>query len=122
MTVAVGDVVVTQSGLKWVVLELIGNAHGGTDARLIRPCDGVRFTGLLKDVSGLIVTDSPSFQPGDPVTVNGLKGGYLGTENGVARVLLAERRVTTKSGAFIGLDASVARMSIGLLVIENRKL
>ncbi|RUW44356.1 hypothetical protein EOA32_36850 [Mesorhizobium sp. M1A.F.Ca.ET.072.01.1.1] len=117
-----GDIVISGSGLKWVVVELIGNAHGGQDARLIRPSDDGRFTGILKDLSGLIVAESPSFQPGDSVTVNGLKGGYLGTENGIARVLLAERRMTTKSGAFIGLDAAVARISIGLLVLENRKL
>ncbi|RWP30581.1 hypothetical protein [Mesorhizobium sp.] len=115
-----GDIVVSGSGLKWVVLQLTSNAYGGQDARLIRPSADGRYTGLLKDASGLIVVESPSFQPGDPVTVNGLKGGYLGTENGVARVLLAERRTPTKSGLFIGLDASVARMNIGLLVIENR--
>jgi hypothetical protein len=117
-----GDIVVTESGLRWVVLELIGNAHGGQDARLIRPSDDGRSPALLKDVSGLIVVESPSFQPGDVVSVNGLKGGYLGTENGVARVLLAERSSPTKSGATIRLDASVARMNIGWLVLENRKL
>ncbi|TRC93900.1 hypothetical protein FJV77_20710 [Mesorhizobium sp. WSM4306] len=117
-----GDIVVSGSGLKWVVLALTGNAHGGQDARLIRPSDDGRYTGLLKDISGLIVTESPSFQPGDPVTVNGLKGGYLGTEDGVARVLLAERQMQTKTGVNIGIDASVARMNIGLLVLENRKI
>lgn len=122
MTVAIGDIVVTESGLKWVVLELVGNPSGTQDARLIRPNSDGRFAGLLKGTSGLIVTESPSFQPGDPVTVNGLKGGYLGAEDGVARVLLAARRTQTKSGAFIGLDASVARISIGLLVLENRKV
>ncbi|RUX73895.1 hypothetical protein EN925_15065 [Mesorhizobium sp. M7A.F.Ca.US.006.04.2.1] len=117
-----GDIVTVESGLKWVVLELIGNAGGTQDARLIRPSGDGRNTGLLKGASGLTVTASPSFQPGDPVTVNGLKGSYLGTEDGVAHVLLAPRQMQTKSGAFIGLDASVARMNIALLVIENRKL
>ncbi|ANN59766.1 hypothetical protein A9174_25645 [Mesorhizobium loti NZP2037] len=122
MTAQPGDIVVAESGIKWVLLELIGNAYGGQDARLIRPSSDGRSTALLKGVSGLLVIESPSFQPGDAVTVNGLKGGYLGTEDGVARVLLAERRMPTKSGAFIGLDASVARMNIGWLVLENRKV
>ncbi|MHC2797421.1 hypothetical protein ACVINZ_006433 [Mesorhizobium jarvisii] len=122
MTAQPGDIVVAESGIKWVLLELIGNAFGGQDARLIRPSSDGRPTALLKGVSGLLVIESPSFQPGDPVTVNGLKGGYLGTEDGVARVLLAERRMPTKSGAFVGLDASVARMNIGWLVLENRKV
>lgn len=119
MTVAVGDIVVTESGVRWVVAELIGNAHGGQDARLIRPSDG-RSTGLLKDVSGLTVVESPSFQPGDRVTVNGLKGTYQDSQNGFARVLLDARSATTKSGLTINIDDAVASMSIALLTMENR--
>ncbi|MDX8537850.1 hypothetical protein RFM23_09470 [Mesorhizobium abyssinicae] len=117
-----GDIVQTESGLKWVVLELIGNAHGGQDARLIRKSDDSRSTGLLKDAAGLTIVESPSFQEGDRVTVNGLAGSYLDTQNGFARVLLDARTMTTQSGLSIALDAAIASMSIGLLVLENRAI
>ncbi|TGQ08706.1 MULTISPECIES: hypothetical protein [unclassified Mesorhizobium] len=117
-----GDIVVTESGLKWVVLELIGNAHGGQDARLIRKSDDSRSTGLLKDAAGLTVVESEPFQEGDRVTVNGLAGSYLETQNGFARVLLDARTMTTETGLSIGLDAAIASMSIALLVLENRAL
>ncbi|TIX17241.1 MAG: hypothetical protein E5V41_11475 [Mesorhizobium sp.] len=117
-----GDIVQTESGLKWVVLELIGNAHGGQDARLIRKSDDSRSTGLLKDAAGLAIVESPSFQEGDRVTVNGLAGSYLDTQNGFARVLLDARTMTTQSGLSIALEAAIASMSIGLLVLENRAI
>jgi hypothetical protein len=119
-----GDIVVAESGLKWVVLELIGNAYGGQDARLIRPSSDGRYTALLKGTSGLIVIESPSFQPGDAVTIDGLKGTYMSREadGDVARVMLAPRRRQSPSGGFIQIEAGVARASLGLLVLENRKV
>ncbi len=122
MAAQAGDIVAITSGVKYVVMELLGNPIGGLNARLIRPERNGRYTGLSKGTSGLTVIQSPSFVSGERVTVDGSNGCYLGTENGIARVLLARRRKQTKAGDFIGIDASVARVPIGLLVLENRPI
>jgi hypothetical protein len=118
----VGDVVVSDSGLKWVLLELIGNAHGGQDARLIRRSGDGRYTGLLKGASGLIVTESPSFESGEPVTADGFKGSFMSLDGDVARVMLAPRRRQLAGGGFVEIAAGVARISLALLVLENRSI
>ncbi|MGX8011672.1 hypothetical protein ACVDG8_023205 [Mesorhizobium sp. ORM8.1] len=116
MTAQPGDIVLTESGLRWVVLELTP----GENAWLIRPSDDGRSTGLLKG-SGLTVVESPSFQNGDRCTVNGFPGAYQGTEDGVVSVLLDARSMPTKKpGVNIGLDPSVARINVGWFVLENR--
>ncbi|TPK69900.1 hypothetical protein [Mesorhizobium sp. B2-4-17] len=108
----IGDIVLLRN-VRWVITAL-PNAN----AYLSRPEDGGSM-GFLTGQSGLTVVESPSFQEGDAVTVNGLKGSYLGAEDGVARVLLEARSVQRPSGSF-AIAESVARMNLGWLVLENK--
>lgn len=117
-----GDIVMVESGVKYVVVDLVGGPNGARVARLLRRKSNGDTVSFTKDEAGLSVVASNPFQMGDSVTVNGLRGDYLGTENGIARVLLAERSHPLKGGGHITLDAAVARISHALLVLENRSL
>lgn len=87
-----GDIVLGQSGLRYVVADFFGAPGGGQMARLIRRTKTGTLASFARHEDGLTTFERPSFEPGDPVFVNELRGGYLGTENGRSRVLLAERR------------------------------
>jgi hypothetical protein len=118
-----GDIVLVGSGLKYSVLEWIDNhPHGGRNARLIRKNHDGSTSAFVKGASYLHVVETPTFEIGEPVTVGGRSGGYLGTEDGVCRVLIAERRKELRGGGFIVIDAHVERIPKAILVIENRRV
>lgn len=123
MTVAVGDVVMLATGLKYCVLSFVGNAHGGQDARLVRKNSDGSFTAFTKSADYLVPSDTPAFADAEKVTVNGLPGEFMNYEaDGVARVMLAPRRRELPHGGFVEIEAAVCRVSRALLVLENRKL
>ncbi|MBZ9774388.1 hypothetical protein [Mesorhizobium sp. CO1-1-8] len=124
MAVQVGDVVVAGSGLRWCILGFVGNPSGGQDAKLIRKNSDGSYSGLQKDSEMLIAVETPVFQPGDEVTIDGFKGTYMSREDegDIARVMLAPRQRQLSSGGFVQIEAGVARASYALFVVQNRKL
>lgn len=124
MTVQVGDIVVAGSGLRWCILGFVGNPSGGQDAKLIRKNSDGTYTGVQKDAEMLIAVESPVFEIGEPVTINGLKGVFqsIEREDHVARIMLAPRSKQLASGGFVEIQAGVSRASFALLVLENRKV
>ncbi|MER8780343.1 hypothetical protein NKH93_06725 [Mesorhizobium sp. M0954] len=120
MTVAVGDIIVSGSGLRWCVLGFVGNASGTQDAKLIRKNSEGAFTGLQKDAEMLIPVETPVFESGDAVTIDGFKGTYMSRDGDVARIMLEPRRRQLSSGGFVQIEAGVARASFALLVVQNR--
>lgn len=118
-----GDIVMLGSGMRYTVLEWVTNhPQGGCYARLIRQNRDGSVSSFEKDREWLNVVESPAFELGEKVTVNGMKGGYLSTENGISRVLVAEQRKELRGGDFIVIDAHVERLPKARLVIENRRL
>jgi hypothetical protein len=125
MTAQVGDIVTLETGLRYVVLEFVGNPSGGRDAKLLRKNSNGTFTGFQKNVDFLIPVETPSFQPGEAVTVDGFPGQFMSleAESHVARIMLAPRRRQLGNGtAFVHIEASVARANLGWFVLENRKV
>ncbi len=118
-----GDIVLVGSGLKYSVLEwMSSHPNGGRNARLIRKNRDGSTSAFVKDSQYLHVVETPAFEVGEEVKLGGRKGGYLGTENGVSRVLIAERRKELRGGGFIVIDAHVERIPLAILVIENRRV
>ncbi|TIT38075.1 MAG: hypothetical protein E5W76_21970 [Mesorhizobium sp.] len=123
MTVAVGDIVLLGSGLRYVVLDFVGNPSGSQDAKLLRKNSDGSYTSLQKSASMLIPAETPAFADAEKVTVNGLPGEFMSYEvDGTARVMLAPRRHELSRGGFIAIEAAVCRISRALLVLENRKV
>jgi len=120
VVIETGDIVLGQSGLRYVVADFFGAPEGGQMARLIRRTKTGSFASFARHADELNPFERPSFEPGDPVVVNELRGGYLGTEHGRSRVLLAERRKPLFGGGFIVLDAAVVRPPLWMLVLENQ--
>jgi hypothetical protein len=118
-----GDIVLVGSGMRYAVLEWIDSSpHGGRNARLIRMNRDGSTSGLTKAANFLHVVETPTFEMGEKVTVGGRSGGYLGTEEGVCRVLMAERRKKLRDDGYIMIDAHVERIPKAILVIENRRV
>ncbi|RUW58356.1 hypothetical protein [Mesorhizobium sp. M7A.F.Ca.US.008.03.1.1] len=124
VSVDVGDIVVAGSGLRWCVLAFVGNPSGGQDAKLIRKNGDGSYSGFQKDAEMLIAVETPVFQPGEQVTIDGFKGTFLSreAESDVARIMLAPRQRQLSSGGFVQIEAGVARASYALFVVQNRKL
>ncbi|WP_224545594.1 hypothetical protein [Mesorhizobium sp. CA16] len=122
MTVAVGDIVLLGSGLKYCVLGFVGNASGGQDAKLIRKNSDGSFSGFQKSTSMLIPAETPTFESGEAVKVDGLPGAFMSFDGDDARVLLAPRSRALPNGGFIAIEAATCRVSRALLVLENRKV
>lgn len=122
MTVKVGDIVMLASGLKYCVQAFVGNAHGGQDAKLIRKNSDGSFTGMQKSTDFLIPAETPVFESGEAVRVDGFKGQYMSRDADTARVMLEPRRRQLSNGGFVEIEAGVARVSFALLVLENRKV
>lgn len=123
MTVQVGDIVMLGTGLRYCVLGFVGNPSGSQDAKLIRKNSNGTFTGFQKGAEFLIpAVTPPAFQSGEEVRVDGLPGSFMSLDGDVARVMLAPRRRQLSSGGFVEIAAGVARVSLALLVLENRKI
>ncbi|TRC76890.1 hypothetical protein FJV83_24180 [Mesorhizobium sp. WSM4307] len=122
--VAVGDVVLLSTGLRYCVLEFLGNARGGRDARLIRKNADGTYSSFQKNAEMLIPAETPVFNPGDAVTIDGLKGTYMSREadGDVVRIMLEPRRRQLSGGGFVQIEAGIARASYALLVLQNRKV
>ncbi|MET2827347.1 hypothetical protein [Mesorhizobium shangrilense] len=122
--VQVGDIVVLGTGLRYAVLEFLGNASGGQDVRLIRRNADGTYSSFQKSAEFLVPAETPVFEPGDEVTIDGFKGTYMSREadGDVARVMLEPRRRQLSGGGFVQIEAGIARASFALLVLQNRKV
>ncbi|MBZ9718544.1 hypothetical protein LB519_11845 [Mesorhizobium sp. AD1-1] len=122
--VQIGDIVLLGSGLRWCVLQFVGNPNGGQDARLIRRNSDGSYTAFQKGTEFLIPAERPVFEIGESVTIDGLKGVFqcVEREEHVARIMLAPRQRELASGGFVEIEAGVARASFALLVVQNKKV
>ncbi|MER8853015.1 hypothetical protein NKH94_15610 [Mesorhizobium australicum] len=122
--VAVGDIVLLGSGLRYAVLGFLGNPNGGQDAKLIRRNSDGSYSSFQKSAEFLISAETPAFEPGEQVTIDGFKGQFMSREadGDVARVMLEPRRRQSAGGGFIQIEPGVCRASYALLVLENRKV
>ncbi|TPK69899.1 hypothetical protein [Mesorhizobium sp. B2-4-17] len=119
--VKAGDIVLLDS-LRYVVDRIVPKQNGGQDAKLIRRTKWGSFSSIESNPSRLTRLETPSFESGEKVTVDGIKGTYLSRERdgNIARVMLAPRRRQFTAVGFFEIGPAVARVSFALLVIENR--
>lgn len=122
MTVQVGDIVVLGTGLHYCVMGFVGNPSGTQDARVIRRNSDSSYTHFQKNAELLIAVETPVFESGEEVRVDGFKGSFMSHDGDVARVMLAPRRRQLSGGGFVEIEAAVCRVSRALLVLENRKI
>lgn len=122
MTAQVGDIVALGSGLKYVVQGFIGNPTGSRDAKLIRRNADGSFTGFQKGADALIPIETPTFESGEHVTVDGLPGAFMSYDGDDVRVMLAQRSRPLRNGGSIEIEAAVCRVPRAKLVLENRRV
>ncbi|MER9847096.1 hypothetical protein NKJ55_06990 [Mesorhizobium sp. M0106] len=126
MTVAVGDIValsVAGSGqLRWVVSGFLSNPSGRREAKLVRKNMYGTYSSYQRNTEGLIPIETPVFNSGDKVWVDGNRGEYMSRDGDIARVMLAPRRRQFTGVGFIEIRPAVATVSYHLLVVENRKV
>lgn len=82
--VEIGDIV-ARNGDRYVVAELMGNAHGGQDARLVRKRSASlpnKLASLVVDIAGLEVVEAPVFEPGERVRIARESGTVQSTSDG----------------------------------------
>ncbi|MEQ1953404.1 hypothetical protein [Mesorhizobium sp. CN2-181] len=118
MSIFIGDVVL-HDDKHWVVAALY---HSESMARIIhQAANGVR-TSFTQETIGLDKVDSPSFEEGERVIVNGLPGSVVSTDfdSWVAHVMLDARTKPLRGGGALAIPAGISRVPFWQLVLENK--
>ncbi|MEQ1951360.1 hypothetical protein [Mesorhizobium sp. CN2-181] len=124
MSVAIGDIVETNGEL-YVVAGFFKQPNGprmNKVARLVRKNSNGTTTSFTIAPEGVDLIESPVFEPGARVTVDGLPGAVVETipDEGIVNVLLDARTKPLKGGDNLQIDPSISRQFLWRLVLENK--
>lgn len=124
-TIGIGSLVTLpgNGSTRWVVAEIIGGPRATGDfAKLIRKRPDGTYAQLVRPLDGLVEEPFTPFKDGEAVKINSIPevGAFMHAHDGVAHVSMPRWAKALEGEGTLEIDASVARVSVWSLVLENR--